>query len=63
MFPSPYGVIFILTEFYISIKNELLEFPSPYGVSFILTRIIELEQSILYLDSFRLLMELYSFLQ
>ena len=38
MFPSPYGVSFILiVKLAFRLKNkESLEFPSPYGVSFIL---------------------------
>ena len=37
-FPSPYGVIFILTVGYNLFKDILLvKFPSPYGVIFILT--------------------------
>ena len=37
-FPSPYGVIFILTLCYDAIDKKFIthEFPSPYGVSFIL---------------------------
>ena len=40
MFPSPYGVIFILTLILITkgiLKHLLKKFPSPYGVIFILT--------------------------
>ena len=38
MFPSPYGVIFILTtNTMIAYKRKGVEFPSPYGVIFILT--------------------------
>ena len=37
MFPSPYGVIFILTCLKSKLITEnILTFPSPYGVSFIL---------------------------
>ena len=36
LFPSPYGVIFILTETGRSIRMTNLKFPSPYRVSFIL---------------------------
>ena len=37
-FPSPYGVIFILTtNTMIAYKRKGVEFPSPYGVIFILT--------------------------
>ena len=61
-FPSPYGVIFILiySFMYLS-KIDCGLFPSPYGVSFILIKknlLIEQKTSM----SFRLLMELYSFL-
>ena len=40
MFPSPYGVSFILIEFLRSFKGtkNKNEFPSPYGVSFILIK-------------------------
>ena len=37
LFPSPYGVIFILTVEWSTIMDPLHKFPSPYGVSFILT--------------------------
>ena len=38
MFPSPYGVSFILINLgrVFKLKDENGEFPSPYGVSFIL---------------------------
>ena len=36
-FPSPYGVIFILTEARRAIVGYATGFPSPYGVIFILT--------------------------
>ena len=37
LFPSPYGVSFILIDvFEISVTNWLYKFPSPYGVIFIL---------------------------
>ena len=42
MFPSPYGVSFILIGYISAIANitYTLEFPSPYGVSFILIYLI-----------------------
>ena len=37
MFPSPYGVSFILIIVFVIIYlKKIKEFPSPYGVSFIL---------------------------
>ena len=37
MFPSPYGVSFILMiNMYADIEIAVIKFPSPYGVSFIL---------------------------
>ena len=37
-FPSPYGVIFILTSMELPFIDKVLSwFPSPYGVIFILT--------------------------
>ena len=37
-FPSPYGVIFILTiSYYFDEELNMFVFPSPYGVIFILT--------------------------
>ena len=64
VFPSPYGVIFILTKilYLRSVSYNNSWFPSPYGVSFILIKqnhiFIEVERYF----GFRLLMELYSFL-
>ena len=60
-FPSPYGVIFILTidKYYDELTG--IEFPSPCRVLFILIKmkkIFEYNGNI----SFRLLTELYSFL-
>ena len=61
-FPSPYGVIFILTRGNTSKKKERLgEFPSPYGVIFILMCFLKYWMTLFFL-SFRLLTELYSFL-
>ena len=39
MFPSPYGVIFILTKDIPVELQEWVRFPSPYGVSFILIQL------------------------
>ena len=63
-FPSPYGVSFILivnAELYVSMVY--FKFPSPYGVSFILINIESYSDEYQKTISFRLLMELYSFLQ
>ena len=39
LFPSPYGVSFILIRLIIFLKCLVLQFPSPYGVSFILIKL------------------------
>ena len=63
MFPSPYGVLFILmnSNFLFQDLRFSKGFPSPYGVSFILMilAVVTLELDIMY---FRLLMEYHSFL-
>ena len=64
-FPSPYGVIFILTYCFIRHNNKWVsctEFPSPYGVIFILTKETEVLNIRLKYQSFRLLTEYHSFL-
>ena len=61
-FPSPYGVIFILTIVFAFNKLQELGFPSPYGVIFILTGMEKAFEACAG-KSFRLLMELYSFLR
>ena len=38
LFPSPYGVSFILIGIKRVDTNDIFEFPSPYGVSFILMK-------------------------
>ena len=63
-FPSPYGVIFILivsTDNFVA-ANISNKFPSPYGVIFILISLYSYFSLDGLILSFRLLMELYSFL-
>ena len=40
LFPSPYGVSFILIEQILTVRLYMQMFPSPYGVSFILMSIL-----------------------
>ena len=61
MFPSPYGVSFILIIQNWNDDFFYMEFPSPYGVSFILISHTTSKHRNLFL-SFRLLTEYHSFL-
>ena len=62
MFPSPYGVSFILIIQNWNDDFFYMEFPSPYGVSFILIQDIKSINILYLIYSFRLLTEYHSFL-